>query len=139
MITVVFHVGCDNITVTPLLRQNRGCRGRQWGCLQVPVEFLRVSLNTSIIVEGDVTINNPIENNHVQRGIIIKIISNLDIFHLISPSAIVSINQLTMILSIIGQCYVKHMTLRIKTKKVSFETLEILLSLVSQIVLSDSL
>jgi hypothetical protein len=98
-----------------------------------------VSLNTSIIVEGDVTINNPIENNHVQRGIIIKIISNLDIFHLISPSAIVSINQLTMILSIIGQCYVKHMTLRIKTKKVSFETLEILLSLVSQIVLSDSL
>ena len=47
-----------------------------------------MSLNTSIIVEGDVTINNPIENNHIQRGILIKIISNLDIFPLISPSAI---------------------------------------------------
>jgi hypothetical protein len=90
------------------------------------VEFLRLSLNTSIIVEGDVTISNPIENNHVQRGIIIKIISNLDIFSLISPSAIVSINELTTIIRIIGRFYVKKMTLRIKTKKVSFETLEII-------------
>ena len=85
-----------------------------------------MSLNTSIIVEGDVTISNPIENNHVQRGIIIKIISNLDIFSLISPSAIVSINELTTIIRIIGRFYVKKMTLRIKTKKVSFETLEII-------------
>jgi hypothetical protein len=85
-----------------------------------------LSLNTSIIVEGDVTISNPIENNHVQRGIIIKIISNLDIFSLISPSAIVSINELTTIIRIIGRFYVKKMTLRIKTKKVSFETLEII-------------
>ena len=90
------------------------------------MEFLRLSLNTSIIVEGDVTISNPIENNHVQRGIIIKIISNLDIFSLISPSAIVSINELTTIIRIIGRFYVKKMTLRIKTKKVSFETLEII-------------
>ena len=44
------------------------------------------------------------------------VINNLDIFPLISPSDIVSINELILRMKIIGRRVVKHiMTLRIKT------------------------
>jgi len=44
------------------------------------------------------------------------VIGNLDIFPLISSSYIVSINKITLILTIISQCEVKHdVTLPIKT------------------------
>ena len=50
------------------------------------------------------------------------IICNVDTFPLISPSDIVNLNELTVMLKIIGQCDIKHiMTLTMKNNNVSVE------------------
>jgi hypothetical protein len=64
---------------------------------------------------------------------LITFIGNLNIFPLISTGHIVSINELTLILKIICQWDIKHMTLLDKNNDVSFEGLDI--SLVFQLVL----
>ena len=78
-----------------------------------------------------------------RRFYIWYIISNLDIFHLISQSDFVStfINELTLILlEIMNQCYVKNMMILMKNNNVCAEGVYIYtLSLVLHVDLSDLL
>ena len=59
----------DNAIVLLLLKQNRDCRVLPTS----PGEMLRLSMITSIIFYGHVTINDPIENIHMQWAVIIQI------------------------------------------------------------------
>jgi hypothetical protein len=52
-------------------------------------------------------------------------ICNLDIFLLISPSDILSFNELTLKLKTIYQCHAKHIMMLLIKNNVSFEGLDI--------------
>ena len=69
--------------------------------------------------------NCPQITTTINVELIFCFIGNLDIFPLIATSNFDSIDELTRILKIIGQCDVKHMTFMIKNNNLSFEGLDI--------------